>query len=165
VELSVVRAVEMTHRSRDSLADARAYALRLIGIRSRSKRELNDRLKRRGYPQEIIDSIITHLEHIGLIDDRKFADDIVSIERHKRGRIGIISRMREMGLEQEIIDDAVSSLTDEIEEDAARKVIEKKIKTLKDCDSLTRRRRLWAALKRRGFTQEIIDRVIRELDL
>jgi len=157
--------VEMTHKLRDSLAEARAYALRLIGIRPRSKKELEDRLKRKGYSQEIIDLLITRFEETGLIDDRRLACDIVDMERHKRGRIGIISRMKEKGFDQEVIVEAINSLTDEIEEDAARKIIEKKMRTLKEYDIQTKKRRLWAALRRRGFSSEIIDRVMREIDL
>jgi len=153
----------MTPRSRDSLTDAKAYALRLIGVRHRSRRELTDRLKRRGYPLEVIEGLIHYLQEIGLVDDRRLAQEIVDIEIRRRGRIGIVSRLRAMGFDQDTIRDAIDRVDKDTEESAALKIAQKKMKSLGGCDEMTKKRRLWMALKRRGFSQDIIERVMRGL--
>jgi len=155
----------MVQKSKDSLAEAKAYALRLISVRPRSRRELENRLRKKGYPQRIIDILITNFENTGLIDDRKLAKDIVDIEMQRRGKRGILYRLKDLGFEDEIIVNALEALNDEIEESAAKKIIEKKKRALSCYDMQTVRRRLWTTLKRRGFTSHIIERVMKEVNL
>ncbi len=46
---------------------------RLLAVRPRSRRELERRLRRRGYPEEAIREILARLEEVGLLDDGAFA--------------------------------------------------------------------------------------------
>src|SRR4030042_1327808 len=55
---------------------ARQYALKLLSYRGRSVRELQERLKMRGFPEHVASSAINHLQHTGLINDLALADDL-----------------------------------------------------------------------------------------
>jgi regulatory protein len=57
----------------DPLSKAHNKALRLLGIRNRSSKEVKDRLQAYGYSDEITRQVIVRLEDTGLVDDRKFA--------------------------------------------------------------------------------------------
>ena len=49
------------------------HAYRLLAIRSRSRSELNTRLKTKGYDSNQIQSVLDQLEERGYLDDRQFA--------------------------------------------------------------------------------------------
>ncbi len=52
-----------------SRADAKAYALRLLSYRSRSKKEMFERLERKGFDSGEINRAVKSLEDTGLIND------------------------------------------------------------------------------------------------
>ena len=56
---------------------ARDRALRLLGYRERSAFELKTRLLDDGYPHSVVESLLQHLLHIGLVDDSRFASGFV----------------------------------------------------------------------------------------
>jgi regulatory protein len=60
-------------KDHDPFSTAHNKALRLLGIRSRSRKEVKDRLQAYGYSDEITHKVIARLEDSGLVDDRKFA--------------------------------------------------------------------------------------------
>jgi len=57
----------------DRLTQAREKALRLLGVRNRSRKELRQRLLAGGFPDAVIDRVLERLGEAGLVDDRKFA--------------------------------------------------------------------------------------------
>ncbi|MBW2701207.1 MAG: regulatory protein RecX [Deltaproteobacteria bacterium] len=52
---------------------AREQVLRLLTVRSRSRRELYLRLKQKGHPDSLIGPLLDRLTETGLIDDARFA--------------------------------------------------------------------------------------------
>ena len=54
-----------------SRADAKTYALKLLGYRSRSKKEMLERLKRKGFESGQINAAIKFLEDTDLINDKE----------------------------------------------------------------------------------------------
>src|SRR5437764_13255034 len=55
---------------------AKDRALRLLGVRDRSRRELERRLLQAGFDREEIDGALDALTVAGLIDDERFADAV-----------------------------------------------------------------------------------------
>src|SRR5437870_3520931 len=56
---------------------AKDRALRLLGVRDRSRRELERRLLQAGFDREDIDQALDTLTAAGLIDDERFAAAVV----------------------------------------------------------------------------------------
>jgi regulatory protein len=52
---------------------AKRQAYRYLACRSQTRRELRERLQRRGYSIEVIDNVLRALEAEGYVDDHKFA--------------------------------------------------------------------------------------------
>ena len=78
-------------------------ALRLLSVRSRSRAELIQRLRRAGYEPEEIDTAVADLERVGLIDDEEFARQVAQ-DRRKRGygpRAGLAA-LRQKGVAREV---------------------------------------------------------------
>src|SRR3989344_530866 len=67
------------------------YALKLLGYRARSEQELRQKLADKKYPSEEAEEALAKLTKIGLIDDRKLAENYVrdklSISRRGPRRI------------------------------------------------------------------------------
>jgi len=57
----------------DVLTRARDKALRLLGVRNRSTKELRQRLTADGFSDSVSDEVLKKLAESGLLDDRKFA--------------------------------------------------------------------------------------------
>lgn len=143
-------------------------AVELLAVRARSTRELQLRLRRAGAPEDTIGAAIERLEALGVLDDRAYARHVA------RSRVlggGVSKRTIEVelqrrGVARRVADEAITETLAEVELDeagAARVVAEKRLRALRSYDVATRRKRLYAFLARRGYSPDVVARVIREL--
>lgn len=157
-------------RLREAAEDAAMYdrALNLLGFRARSARELQRRLTQKGESRERADRVIQRLREVGLIDDADFARQLTrSKVSAGASRRRVHQELFKRGVARDVADEAVEEVfEDEGMSDAAsiERVARKKWQTLKSLDALTRRRRLYAFLARRGFDADDVSRVVRQLD-
>jgi len=142
-------------------------ALNLLAFRARSARELRQRLIQKGDPSERVDKVIGRLREAGLIDDADFARQLtrskLSAGASKRR---LHQELFKRGVAREVADEAVVEvLAEEGVTDATsiERIARKKWGTLARLDELTRRRRLYAFLARRGFDSDEVWRVVRKL--
>ncbi len=154
---------EETSRA-DQVEFARRIALNLLERRQRSEGELRAALARKNVPQDIIDELMTRFTEVQLIDDAAFAEALVTtrVQVERRGRTRIRQELRTKGVDQEIIDEALSGLDVEDEWEAARTFASRRAKSLVGLDPLKAQRRLMGALARRGFSPSIVTQVTRE---
>jgi regulatory protein len=145
-----------------SPADAKRSALKLLSYRPRSRKEMLERLKKKGFDSGHITQVITVLENAGLINDKALASDLLaySMERKYLGKKGIRMFLIKRGIERELIDRTLSTLPPELEERTAHALVEKKIKTLGNIPRNVVKKRLWGMLQRRGFPFEVINRAV-----
>lgn len=134
-------------------------ALWLISFRDYSKKELIQKL-RKDYSEEAVLSCVSRLEELSLINDESYATrlshDLVNI-KHLSLR-GVKEKLREKGIDKDLIDEIVSSL-DIDEREQIRIIIEKKYKNLSDEKT---RRRCVSALQRMGFSYSDIKSTLNE---
>jgi regulatory protein len=119
------------------------YAYKLLGYRERSVKEIEKRLRLRGFSATSIKEVIEHLQNLG-----KKAEDIKLL-----GGFGAKRYLRQMGISREIADDALNGY-DELT--SARKLLQKKIMSLKNLPEPVQKKRLFGYLRRRGFAAETI---------
>lgn len=99
-----------------SLAKAKAGALRSLGSRSLSRRQLSDKLTEKGTEQAVVEKTLDWLERIGAVNDEEYAAQIV---RHYAGKGYGPSRIRDelfrRGIPRELWENAFSCMpeTDE----------------------------------------------------
>ncbi|MEW6571632.1 MAG: regulatory protein RecX [Nitrospirota bacterium] len=147
----------------DSHAEARQYALKLLSYRSRSEKELRDRLKKKGIQEAVISSTIEHLRNLGLVNDVLLAEilmnDAINIKllSQNGARQYVLSR----GVPREITDAAFEKL-DNMDIENARKIVARKLEALKDYPGKTVKRRLCNFLLRRGYSYETIAEVLKD---
>lgn len=143
---------------------AKARALRIVGSRNISSRELERRLASKGERDEIASETVRWLEDIGIVNDAEYAGMIV---RHYTGKGYGPKRVRDelyrRGIPRELWDGALEGL--EADGGAAVEFLEKKLRGSDDKDDL---RRAKDALYRRGFSSgeisSAVSRYIENLD-
>ncbi|ORM23950.1 hypothetical protein BFL43_26615 [Williamsia sp. 1135] len=144
-------------------ASAYDAALRLLGVRGRSRSELLKRLQDKDFPAEEIDSVMERLERQQLLDDNDFAQQWVR-SRHLhsgKGRTALRHELRNKGVDQVIIEDALSQVDDDAEHDRAAELLRRKTHRLTAEDLVERvdrdrhTRRLVSMLVRRGYSPSL----------
>ena len=144
---------------KESSSKAKEFALKLLSFRPRSKRELKNRLKKKGFGQEVAEQILDRLEELNLIDDHKFALLWVEekLKNRPTGRKILEQELYLKGIEKEIIQEVLDKTFSEIDEkDLALKLFQKKKKQYLKLDEDTAKRRLNNLLLRRGFSYQTV---------
>ena len=135
--------------------------------RAKSKGELLAHLKTRGVEDDIAQAVIFRLQEAGLVNDLEFAKAWAT-SRHDFKKISkriIAGELRQKGVLQEQIDEALDSIDDESEYRAAFDLAFKKYNTMSRLAPDVQVRRIQSLLARKGFGFGVITRVLRELDL
>ncbi|SHI16232.1 regulatory protein [Sporobacter termitidis DSM 10068] len=140
-------------RSDAAGAKAKARALRILGKRSMSRREITDRLVQKGESEETAEETADWLQKIGAVNDGEYAALIV---RHYAGngygKMRIRDELRRRGIDRALWEDALAGLPET--EDKVYAVLRAKLGG-KNPDKAALKRAT-DALYRRGFSWDEI---------
>ncbi len=155
---------EKEEPSADPAERARGICLRLLTGNPRTRKQLADALRKREIPDEVADEVLSRFEEVGLINDGAFADAWVESRHHGRGlaRRALAQELRTKGVDPTLIDEAVSQLDSEQEEATARELVDRKLRSTRGLDRDKRLRRLAGMLARKGYSQGMALRVVRQ---
>lgn len=143
-------------------------ALYFLGHRKRSEKEIITKLRQKDYEDVDIEETLVKLRELGFIDDADFAQSLINDRRNfsKVGKRVLVQELRAKGIDGEIIDEMVSlNATDESEFENALALAEKKAANLSGQDSQAIKNKLYQFLLRKGYSSNIIARVLRHLAL
>ncbi|MFE9098186.1 recombination regulator RecX [Streptomyces sp. NPDC007264] len=148
----------------DPAERARAICLRLLTGTPRTRRQLADALRKHEVPEDVADEVLSRFEEVGLIDDGAFADAWVESRHHGRGlaRRALARELRTKGVDSALIDEAVGQLDAEQEEATARELVARKLHATRGLDRDRRVRRLAGMLARKGYSEGLALRVVRQ---
>lgn len=140
------------------------YCLNRLSYRQRSEKELRISMERKGYDAKNIDAAIDHCKEHGYIDDLKFAQSFVQdkMNLNKLGPKRIKYDLILKGISRDIIDQVLVVEKDE-QLEMAREVAYKKFPSYKNDEKRDIYRKLSAFLQRRGFSFDVISKVVKEL--
>ncbi len=141
----------------------RAVALRFLRERPRSEQEIRLRLRRENLEPDTIDGLVTDFTIQGLLNDEDFARAWVGsrISLRPKGVCLIRRELREKGLCDDHIDSALAQdYPGELE--VARPLAEARAIVLAGEDWASFRQKLGVYLKRRGFANDTIERLVDE---
>ncbi|MEW2484784.1 recombination regulator RecX [Streptomyces sp. NPDC048411] len=149
---------------RDPVEQARNICLRLLTGTPRTRKQLADALRKREIPDEAAEEVLSRFEDVGLIDDAAFADAWVESRHHGRGlaRRALVRELRTKGVDSAVIDEAVGQLDSEQEEETARELVARKLRSTRGLDRDKRLRRLAGMLARKGYGEGMALRVVRQ---
>ena len=136
-------------------------ALRLLTYRARSEQEVRRRLSRR-FTADLVEGAIVALKKQAILDDVAFAISWrQSREQHKPRSISVVRwELLRMGVEREVVEQAIEGLDDE---ESAYQAARKILRRLQELDCSAFQKKLVAYLRRRGFGPEAIRITTRRL--
>jgi regulatory protein len=143
---------------------ARTILLDQLTGRARSRRELADKLRSRNVPEEIATRLLDRFTEVGLIDDAAFARQWVESRQAGKGlaRRALTDELRRKGVDPEVTREALDELDPDVEEAAARRLVRKKLPSMRRLDHATATRRLAGMLARKGYPAGLVFAVVRE---
>lgn len=148
----------------DPVERARAICLRLLTGTPRTRKQLADALRKREIPDDAAEEVLSRFEEVGLINDSAFAEAWVESRHHGRGlaRRALAQELRTKGVDSTLIDAAVSQLDSDQEEATARELVDRKLRATRGLDRDKRLRRLAGMLARKGYSEGMALRVVRQ---
>ena len=140
---------------------AMGRALDLLGHRSRSEKEVRDRLRRFGHPEEVVGAVVGRLRELGYLDDEAFARDLSREKSRRYGPRRVAAELRRLGVAPELAERFVEEAfagRSQLEE--ARRAAARRYNRGGGSDAQARR--VYGFLMRRGYPAEVCAEVARE---
>ncbi|MDI6744475.1 MAG: regulatory protein RecX [Thermodesulfovibrionales bacterium] len=146
--------------------DAIRYAYRLLTYRDRSEKELADKLKLKGFSEEIIQQTIRHLSEKGFINDAALALSLRRIAEDARllGNRGVRIFLHRRGISGKLIRDIFTD-DDPDEIIRAEKVVSRKLKTIENYSDEEIKKKIWRFLVRKGYSFDTINKILRQFKI
>jgi len=138
-------------------------ALRFLGYRARSVREVRENLQKHEIPEAVIELTLNRLQETGLLNDQEFAQAWVENRNtfRPRSRRALALELRRKGLDDNIIQQTLEQNVDETS--LAREAARKHLRKVQELDWPDFRNKLGGFLGRRGFAYAVVAPVLREL--
>ncbi len=142
---------------------ARAFCLRLLTARARTRAELLGQLAKRGYPDDVSARALDRLAAVGLVDDTDFAQQWVQSRRANAGKSkrALAAELHTKGVDRDVIGTVLAGIDAAAERDRAEQLVRTKLRreTLSGDDARVSRR-LVGMLARRGYSQNLASEVV-----
>jgi len=148
----------------DHEAVARKILLDQLTGQARSRHELAERLARRNVPDDVAGRLLDRFEEVGLVDDEAFARSWVDSRQRTRGlaRRALAQELRRKGIDDETARDVLAEVDPADEEEAARALVRKKLRSLRGVDDTAAARRLAGLLARKGYSAGLAYAVVKD---
>jgi len=122
-------------------------------------------LAQKGYSPAVVEELLSEFKKTKLLDDARFAQLFAAhqMEVKPMGRKGLLNSLRAKGIsEGEAAVAAEGALGEKSELERARELASQRISRLRGLDPQAVKRRLFGLLSRRGFSTDVVYRVVRE---
>jgi len=150
-------------KAEDAYQVAIDAALRFLGSRPRSCWEVEQRLARRGVDQDVIERVVHRLQEIGLLDDLAFARQWIENRETFRPRSQQLlqQELRRKGVPARVVAEAMERCpVDDYE--SARRLAATRVHRYQGLPRAEVYRKLGGLLARRGFSWDVVQRVLDE---
>jgi len=143
----------------DEAYRAMQAALRYLGYRPRSEKEVRDRLRRGRFPAALVADVMKRLKDLNLVNDATFAQFWKEgrDSSRPRGRRLLKQELHLKGVDRET---AAAAVADVDEDEGAYRAAAKKVHSLKGLDDKTFRLKLGVFLQRRGYSYDLSRRTV-----
>ena len=141
---------------------ARSLALKLLTICQKSQRDIEDKLKTKGFDKDVVSMAVEDLKGLGLIDDRGYA---LELARSKiKNRLWGINKVKcvlaEKGVQKEVIEDIVSEIRKDFDDEAVIKKALKKWAEKNRVGGGKDKARAFRHLLSKGFQTSLVYKVL-----
>jgi len=147
-------------------ADAVRYSYRLLSYRDRSRKELGERLKEKGFSEDTVRDAVSYFEERGFLDDAALAKALKrSAEEIKLlGEQRVRLFLRQRGISKEIIKDIFAG-GDSDEISRAERLVRKKFRTMKSLPDEESRKKMWRFMGRKGYSFDTIKKALKQFKI
>lgn len=148
----------------DPEAVGRTVLLNALTGQPRSRKELADKLTAKQVPDAVATQLLDRFTEVGLIDDAAFAALWVESRQRSRGLAprALAQELRRKGIGDDESRAALEQIGEDDQRTAARALVDKKLRSLRNVDTTTATRRLAGLLARKGYSSGLVFSVVRE---
>lgn len=142
---------------------AKLRSMKLLQNREYTEKQLRDKLKQGGYPERIIEEAVSYVKFYHYIDDDRFTADYIEYHIADKSKQRIMQDLQRKGISRECIERQWNKLelmgVKGDEEEMIRAILEKKHYSSEQAD-IKEQRRIYAFLLRRGFSGDMVRKVM-----
>ncbi|MFD6448036.1 regulatory protein RecX [Promicromonospora sp. NPDC060204] len=148
----------------DAVEKAREVVLRILTAAQKSRRELEQSLARKGYPEDVVVQVLDRFGEVGLVDDATYAETIVRTRHAERGlaRRGIAAELRRRGIDEDTAVEALDQLDPDDERAAGARLAGKLVTRTRGLDRQVRVRRAVGSLARKGYAPGLAFELVKD---
>lgn len=148
----------------EEISPAFDLSLYYLGLKARTRHEMEAYLKRRQYAPQVIAAVMDKLKEYGFVDDEQLSQRAVdSLSRQRLGRGAIERKLRQRGVDKELAREALDAYRSEDESENARQLAATLWERYREAEPRKRWQKTTAALARRGFSWESIQSAMQGL--
>ncbi|WP_414636442.1 regulatory protein RecX [Actinophytocola sp.] len=138
--------------------------MRLLTARPRTRVELAQALARKGFDPTIAEQVLGRLGDVGLVDDAAFAEVWVRSRHNLQGlsRRALALELRRKGVADDSASEALATVDTDAEEERARQLVRKRLRSLSGADEAAKIRKLVGMLARKGYSEGLAYRVVKD---
>ena len=131
----------------------------------RSVAEVERRLRKWGVDGDDIDSIIDKLKSDDFVNDERYCKAYINdrFRLNHWGNVKIVYELKKRGLDKEYIDAAIDDIDDDEYTEVLRKLIDDKLRTIKDTDVYSAKVKILGYALRRGFESDIVSKILKDV--
>lgn len=153
----------------DIEAVARKILLDALTGQARSRKELADKLAKKDVPADLATRLLDRFEEVGLVDDEAYARAWIA-SRQPAGsgggkglaRRALAQELRRKGVADEVAREALDEIDPADEEEAARALVRKRMRSMQGLDPTRAQRRLVGMLARKGYPPGLSYSVVKD---
>jgi len=147
----------MDQINKEEFSKARNKAFKLLSYRERTIKEIEDRLRKNDFSEEVIKAVVDFLLEKDYLNEERFAEMWIRSRKkhHPRGRKLIYKELKNKGVNQKIINSALNQyLSNQEEIDMAEYLKDKWLRRRTEEDSSSYKLKNYLANK--GFSYDLI---------
>lgn len=144
---------------------ANNYAINLLSYSTKTTKELTDKMKEKGYEDNIIENTIEMLKQYNYINDKQYVENYINdkLYLNSDGSNKIKMKLIQKGIDKNLINEYINNIDEDIEYDNAFKIAERKINSYSKFDLNIQKKKLYTFLLNRGYGYDVVKRVITDI--
>lgn len=139
--------------------------LSYIEIKMRTLKELREYLLKKNYDINVIDNVLGRLENEGYLDEKKYIDAYVNdkVNLTTWGPYKIKKNLEMLELDENLIEDKISSISDNVWKNKLEKIVNRKIKSMNNKSLSMIKNKLRLDMFNLGYDNSLIEEVLNNI--
>ncbi len=158
-------------KSSSELIFAKEIAYKFLSSRPRTQKEIEERLRQKGFDENIISRAVEEIKNYGFINDIEYARSFVFDRFRSKtlGKFALKQALLAKGVSNEVVEQVLLERENVVDEfEIALDLANQKLKQIKTSkkkkrDKSEQKRKIYEFLARRGFDWAVINSVIRKI--